>query len=149
MDVDITDDEARDKIAAMIATAPRPALIWALLTLPTVIDQTRPLADVIANAGQAARLYPWSNALDEADEADDEAADAGMAAVYAMAVERNDPAITLVMRTAAAAAAVCLDIKRADDIRRAGGTYDPYAQPPLPPWAPDDEPPPTPDTPPA
>ena len=108
---ELTADEARAEIDALLAKATRPALLWALSTLPIVMEGMRPLEEVIDNAGELAKLSPWADSMKE-----DGRDWALTCALWDDARKRKEPWVMTIMKEATVNAAIFFDVKRADDI---------------------------------
>ena len=110
----LTDEEVRARIDALLAKASRYALLWALSTLPIVVEAMRPRAEVLAMAAEAERLSPWLEAVDEAEDPDGlEGTDDEY--MLAAALKEADPRVMRIMRDATVNASIQIHAKGDDE----------------------------------
>lgn len=108
---ELTTDEARAEIDTLLAKATRPALLWALSTLPIVMEGMRPLEEVIDDAAELAKLSAWADSVKE-----DGRDWALTCALWDKARQRKEPWVMRIMKEATVNAAIFYDAKLADDI---------------------------------
>lgn len=131
---ELTADEARAEIDTLLAKATRPALLWALSTLPIVMEGMRPFEEVLANAEEVVKLSPFTYRLEDivrimlnAEDLDERAPWAYplkergrdwalTCALWDKARQRKEPWVMRIMKEATVNAAIFYDAKLADDI---------------------------------
>ena len=121
----LTTEEVRARIDVLLAKASRYALVWAMSTLPIVVEAMRPRKEVLAMAEEAKRLSPWLEAVDEAEDDD---GDSDAEEQLAAALKEADPRVMRIMRDATVNAHVLLwgkaydeDEAEADEASKAAG----------------------------